>query len=136
MHYKYGVILEGTADMSSVCYFYKKGSQKSVCSNLALWPTSDFDLWWISKIYNIMQLLNLRYIVLSKRLYLWFYCNIIFVLIVQYFLIKVLFTVRYTKRQITALNLFLPLTNNCPQFLCAITKTITKIAEKGRILWF
>ena len=30
---------------------------------------------------------------------------------------KVLFTVRYTKRQLTALT-FLPLTNNCPRFFC------------------
>ena len=37
---------------------------------------------------------------------------------------KVLFTVRYTNRQITALTFF------------AITKTIAKIARKGRILWF
>ena len=36
-----------------------------------------------------------------------------------------------TQRQITALIFFLPLTNNCPHFF-AITKTITKIAGKGR----
>ena len=34
------------------------------------------------------------------------------------FYIKVLFTVCYTKRQITALTFFLPLTNNWPHFFC------------------
>ena len=32
-------------------------------------------------------------------------------------------------------HFFLPLTNNCSHYF-AITKTITKIAGKGRILWF
>ena len=39
----YEVILEGTADMSSFCYCYKTGGKLGASSNLALWPTSDFD---------------------------------------------------------------------------------------------
>ena len=53
-------------------------------------------------------------------MYAWvFHCNLI-----GRSITKVLFNVRYTKRQITALGYF------------AITKTTTKIAGKGRILLF
>ena len=67
-----GVIFEGTADISSVCYCYKKSSQELGASiNLALWLTSDL----IFKKYHIKTLCNhetINKLFYQKKLYLRF----------------------------------------------------------------
>ena len=62
----YGVILEGTADMLGFVIVIRRGGRSQyTSSNLALWPTSDFDPQGIQKIYNIKTLCNYEIINIS-----------------------------------------------------------------------